>query len=575
MKRAVLENLDDLAILRIDNPPVNALSAETVYDIEAAFDQFERDRSFRGLVIECEGRTFVAGGDIRVFDAEDFSLTTHFNAFLAQIEASDRPVAAALFGTVLGGGLELAMACHIRIARPDTVFGLPEIKLGIIPGSLGTQRLPRLAGVAIAYDMISTGDPVTATFARDSGIVDALADDHVAATRAAVRKAALTGRVLRRTSMLRVPDPASLPEVVARARAAAAARPWLLAYGELERCLTAAATQDFREGERIEAESFGRLRPSAQSRAQRHIFFAERAAARGPARTEAKPRRIGTVAVVGADSAMAALGARASEAGLSVVAIAQGAGMPADADIVLLDGALPGSSPEILKLGRSEAIVLAGAPAASWNGASKAIVQVNATGDALELGYDPEQAPDVIPSASAFAKRIGVTPVVTAGGVGQAMQNALSQAVAALLAEGIPRARVDRILTSPAGFGNRFTVVSVASPAPGSTRSATASDADIFERLLAALVSRAASLLESGTAFRPGDIDILMVRGYGYANWKGGPVFMADAYGLAWLVERLDRAGVAVAPSLRQRARAGQRLSGWRRDDAAAKPAAN
>ena len=112
-------------------------------------------------MLYCAGRTFVAGGDIARFELPDFSASP-YNALLGRIEASRRPVVAALHGTVLGGGLELAMACHYRVAQPATRLGLPEVKLGLLPGSLGTQRLPRLVGAPLALDMILSGRMITA-----------------------------------------------------------------------------------------------------------------------------------------------------------------------------------------------------------------------------------------------------------------------------------------------------------------------------------------------------------------------------------------------------------------------------
>ncbi|WP_017757427.1 enoyl-CoA hydratase-related protein, partial [Pseudacidovorax intermedius] len=163
----------DMAVLTIANPPVNALSKAVVAGLAEAVLAFEADRSFAGLLVHCTGRTFVAGGDIGSFDDPAFSAAP-YNRTLARIEAQDRPVVATLHGTVLGGGLELALACHARVALPGTQFGLPEVKLGLLPGSLGTQRLPRAVGVRLALDMISTGRSLDAEAARDAGIVDAV-----------------------------------------------------------------------------------------------------------------------------------------------------------------------------------------------------------------------------------------------------------------------------------------------------------------------------------------------------------------------------------------------------------------
>jgi 3-hydroxyacyl-CoA dehydrogenase len=126
--RAKLIREDGLGVLRVDNPPVNALP-QTIADMTAAFGTFEEDESFIGLVIECAGRTFVAGDDIAGFEDSSFS-TAPFNRLLARIEASDRPVAASLFGTVLGSAVELALACHLRIAHPTAKFGMPEDHAG-------------------------------------------------------------------------------------------------------------------------------------------------------------------------------------------------------------------------------------------------------------------------------------------------------------------------------------------------------------------------------------------------------------------------------------------------------------
>jgi len=263
-------------ILRIDNPPVNALSPQVLSDMETAFSEFESDRSLVGLVVECAGRTFVAGGDITAFDDPGFT-PRPFNTFLARIEASDRPVVACLFGTVLGGGLELALACHHRIADPDTRFGLPEITLGILPGSLGTQRLPRLVGYATAFRMISSGAPIAPAEALSLGLIDDVSSDTAASARGWVLSHT-SGPLVRTSTLLPQDDP---QPVLAEARKAAATRSHLPALAELVTCLEAVG-QPFAEGSAVEEAAFLRLMASAPSRAQRHVFLAERAAARIP-----------------------------------------------------------------------------------------------------------------------------------------------------------------------------------------------------------------------------------------------------------------------------------------------------
>lgn len=304
-----------VATLRIDNPPVNALSAQVIADLDAGFQAFEQDRSLTGLVIACAGRTFVAGGDITAFDDPAFT-PRPFNQLLARIEAADRPVVAALFGTVLGGGLELALACDYRVADPATRLGLPEISLGLLPGSLGTQRLPRLAGYATAYRLISTGATVPAAEAQALGIIDRVAADPEVAARAVLSDVAAPV-ALRPVSALTPPDAAA--PVLEEARKAAAARPWMPALGELVGCLEAVA-KPFAEGSAIEEAAFLRLLASAPSRAQRHIFLAERAAARVVG-AEVAPRAVTRLGVLGAGTMGGGIAMAFANAGFAVTLV--------------------------------------------------------------------------------------------------------------------------------------------------------------------------------------------------------------------------------------------------------------
>ena len=315
--RAQLLREGDLGVLRINNPPVNALSPETVAAIIAAFAAFEADASLIGLVIECAGRTFVAGGDIAAFDDPAFSAAL-FNRLLARIETSPRPVAAVLFGTVLGGGLELALPCHIRIAHPATKLGMPEVTLGLLPGSLGTQRLPRLIGLRRAAAMISGGKPITATEALEASLVDALADDPGAEARQAVRAA--TGADLKRASRLTPPDLAEAAPTLAQLKADAQSRPYLPALAGIAACLEAAAGKPFAEGKAVEAAEFTKLLASPASRALRHVFFTERAARRIPDMpADVKPREVCTIGLVGAGTMGSGIALAFANAGLPVV----------------------------------------------------------------------------------------------------------------------------------------------------------------------------------------------------------------------------------------------------------------
>ena len=166
---------DGVAILTIENPPVNALAQPVRAALLAAVLSAESDPVVQGVVLLGTGRYFVAGADLREFDAPP--RTPLLNDVLLRIEALNKPVIAALHGAALGGGLELALACHYRCATRDASLGLPEIKLALMPGSGGTQRLPRLVGAEIALEMMLGGEPVTAARALELGILDQLVED--------------------------------------------------------------------------------------------------------------------------------------------------------------------------------------------------------------------------------------------------------------------------------------------------------------------------------------------------------------------------------------------------------------
>ncbi|HJS02954.1 MAG TPA: enoyl-CoA hydratase/isomerase family protein, partial [Variovorax sp.] len=210
-----------VGLILIDNPPVNAISGPFIAGLALALEQFETAEDLDVLVLYCAGRTFVAGADISGFEDPAGFSARPFNAVLARLEAQRRPVVASLHGTVLGGGLELAMACHHRVAHPGARFGLPEVKIGLIPGSLGTQRLPRLVGAELALELISSGRMIGAAQAQQAGLIDAQAEGEPRANGLAAACALLAAATPpRRSSELAV---ATAPaEVLDKAEAAAA-----------------------------------------------------------------------------------------------------------------------------------------------------------------------------------------------------------------------------------------------------------------------------------------------------------------------------------------------------------------
>src|ERR1039457_452668 len=181
MSELVLTSRDgDLGVITIDNPPVNALSPGVPEGIRAGIEQFENDDSVKAIILIGGGRTFIAGADIKEFgkitSGRDRQRGPGLNVVLERIENASKPVIAAIHGAALGGGLETAMACHYRVALAAAQVGQPEVKLGIIPGAGGTQRLPRLAGIAKALDMCAGGEPIGAADAQRHGIIDRIVD---------------------------------------------------------------------------------------------------------------------------------------------------------------------------------------------------------------------------------------------------------------------------------------------------------------------------------------------------------------------------------------------------------------
>ena len=317
-----LERQGEIAVLTIDNPPVNALSRAVIEGLAAALDEFEADRSCTALLIRCAGRTFVAGGDITSFDDADFSAAP-FNRTLARIERLDRPVAAALHGTVLGGGMELALACHYRACRPGTQFGFPEVKLGLLPGSLGTQRLPRLAGIPLALDMISSGRSIDAQAALAAGIVDdASLDESPDAGAAWVRQLLARGAAPRRLSDQPASSAGIAPDFFDQALAQASQREHFYPAAPAIVRAVQASTLPFAEGEAIEATLFETLRASPQSKALRHLFFAQRQASRIPGlRKDLALRPVRSVGILGAGTMGRGIAMNFANAGIPTVLV--------------------------------------------------------------------------------------------------------------------------------------------------------------------------------------------------------------------------------------------------------------
>lgn len=295
---------DAIALVTVNNPPVSALSAAVRGGVYQGVEKAMEDGAVRAAVIICEGRTFFAGADITEFGKPPVSPTlVELEAF---VEDGPKPVIAAIHGTALGGGLELALVSHYRIAVPSAKCGLPEVNLGLLPGAGGTQRLPRIVGVEKALEMVTSGKPIGAKAALEYGLVDALAEEGELRRDALefAQKLVAEGKPLRRVRDLdeKLAAVRGKPEIFDNFRKANARKfRGFLAPEYNIRCVENAVNMPFEEGVKEERRLFNELVTGRQSAAQRHVFFAERQVNKIPGVSKETPRRnIARVGVIGA-----------------------------------------------------------------------------------------------------------------------------------------------------------------------------------------------------------------------------------------------------------------------------------
>jgi 3-hydroxyacyl-CoA dehydrogenase len=506
--------VDGVAVIAVDYPPVNALGPGVPAAILEAIGEAERDPAVNAIVFMGAGRTFVAGADINSLERAawgDRDAACDLHPLLARIEDCLKPVVMAIHGTALGGGLEIAMAGHFRVATPEALLGQPEVNLGIIPGAEGTQRLPRLVGVARALDMCVTGKPLKAAEAHAAGLIDRVMEGDL--TAGALRFARTVGVTVRvRKTRQRDENLGTADEnaaLVAAARESAArSRRRQIAPGKAIDAIAAATTLPFDEGCRRERELFFECVQGEQAKAMIHVFFAERASARVrglPKETAGRP--IARVAIIGAGTMGGGIAAACANAGLAVT-VKDSTQDALDAGFATIRRNYDAT----VKRGRLTADAAAEriariTPALSYDGVATADVVIEAVFENLELKthvfreidavakpgallasntstldidrlaaatsrpqdvvglhfFSPahimrllevvrggQSAPDVLATALAFAKRLGKVPVVVGncrGFVGNRMMFPYMYEAQFLVEEGATPEQVDRALT--------------------------------------------------------------------------------------------------------------------------------
>ncbi|MCW6510005.1 3-hydroxyacyl-CoA dehydrogenase NAD-binding domain-containing protein [Lichenifustis flavocetrariae] len=648
----------DIAVVTIDNPPVNALGQAVRAGLVRAAERIAQDAAIRGAVLVCAGRTFVAGADITEFGKPPAPPSLRDSN--AALESLDKPVVAVLHGTALGGGLELALSCHYRVIDSAGVVGLPEVTLGIIPGAGGTQRLPRLIGVAPALDIITSGRRVTGEEALRLGIADAIAQgDRLAFALAFLR--ARFDHPLPRVS--KRPFPVTDPEAILALRAAVTKKsPGQVAPARAIDVIAASAGRDFAEGQALEQEAFEALRASPQSKALRHIFFAERAIAKVPGLGTA--RALARIGLVGGGLMGAGIGTACLLAGLSVclverdaTALAAGrdridglldeavkrgklsaedrAAMAAtrlttavvmaalgDADLIIeaVFESLPVKQEVFRALDRVARPGAVLATNTSYLDVAAIAAVTSRPGDVIGLHFfspahimklveivAPSSAdPDAVATGFALVKRLGKLGVWTAnaeGFIGNRILSAYRRAADQMVEDGATPWAVDAAFRDfgftmgvfamqdmaglDIGWATRQRLAPTRDPAEryvaisdrlcergwfgrktgrgyyiykgaGATpnpevdaiiaaerqakgiKARAFTSAEIQNRVLLAMINEGAWILEDGVALRAGDIDVVMVNGYGFPRWRGGPMHAAEARGLAQVKAELE-----------------------------------
>ncbi len=320
------ERHGEIGVVTVDSPPVNALSAAVRRGIAEQIKGAAADPTVKAIVLTCAGRTFIAGADITEFGKPP--QPPGLNEVIKTIEDCGKPVIAAIHGTALGGGLETALGCHFRVAVKDARLGLPEVKLGLLPGAGGTQRLPRAVGPELGVKMIVTGDPIGAPEALKNGLIEEIVEDRVEGGIAFAKKVVAEKRPMRK---LRDDDSKLAAAKADRSiftNAAAAANKKNRGMDAPLACAEAVSwTLDtpFDEALKKERESFMRLVAGDQSRAQRYAFFSEREAAKVAGVPEGtKPRNVERVAIIGAGTMGGGIAMSFANAGIPVTLIETG-----------------------------------------------------------------------------------------------------------------------------------------------------------------------------------------------------------------------------------------------------------
>jgi 3-hydroxyacyl-CoA dehydrogenase len=645
-----LEMRDGVAVVSVDNPPVNALSAGVRTGLFEAVGKADTDDAVEAILIICKGRTYIAGADIREFGKPPEG--TPLPEVHAAIEGASKPVISAIHGTALGGGLETALCCHFRVAVPSAQFGLPEVKLGLLPGAGGTQRLPRVVGVQKALEMMTSGDPVGSDFALACGLIDEIVTDLLEDGLVFAKKVVAEGRPLVkvRDADEKIEAARKDPELFSKFRKSIARKTrGFKAPEAIVQCVEDAVSKTFEEGIQGEQKRFMDLVTGPQSAAQRYYFFAERQANKIPDLSKDRETiPVQTVGVIGAGTMGGGISMNFLNVGIPVIIVEATQEMLdrglavvrknynrsvssgritgeevearlarltptlnleeiADCDLVIeavfedmdlkkevfakLDsfmkkGAILASNTSYLDINEIAAVTNRPEMVIGQHFFSPANVM-----RLLEVVRGEKTSDAVLATTMDLAKKIGKVAVVSGvchGFIGNRMLAQRGVQAEKMIFEGPMPWDVDDVLydfgfpmgpfamkdlagldigwdkskskggtvrdrlcemdrrgqKTGAGFYNYDPQTRAKSPEPmvedlikefsekmGKTRREFSRE-EILQRCIYPMINEGAKILEEGISYRPGDIDVVWVNGYGWPVYRGGPMYYADSIGL-------------------------------------------
>jgi len=645
-----METRDDVAVVSVDNPPVNALSEGVRTGLYKAVTQADADDAVKAILIICRGRTYIAGADIREFGKPPKGKPLP-EVHLA-IESASKPVISAIHGTALGGGLETALCCHFRVAVSSAQFGLPEVKLGLLPGAGGTQRLPRVVGVEKALEMMTSGEPVGADFALECGLIDEIVNDLMPDGLAFAKQVVAEGRALVkvRDSDEKLKAAQKDPELFANFRKRIARKTrGFKAPEAIVQCVEDAVSKTFDEGIQGEQKRFMELVTGPQSAAQRYYFFAERQANKIPnLPKDLELIPVKTVGIIGAGTMGGGISMNFLNAGIPVT-IVETAQEPLERGLAVMrknyersasrgritpddvEARLTKLTPTLniediansdlvieavfedmdlkkdifAKLDsfmQPDAILATNTSALNLNEIASVtqrpemVIGQHFFSPAnvmrlLEVVRGDKTSDAVLATTMALAKKIGKVAVVSGvcpGFIGNRMLYQRGVQAQKMIFEGPMPWEVDDVLyefgfpmgpfamsdlagldigwdknksrgetvrdrlcemdrrgqKTGAGYYNYDPQTRAKSPEPivedlikefsekmGKKRREFSKE-EILQRCLYPMINEGAKILEEGISYRPSDIDVVWVNGYGWPVYRGGPMYYADSIGL-------------------------------------------